>query len=152
VSEHEILIQRAYELAIAAVENGNHPFGALLASGPTRQDIVIESMNTVHTNNDVTRHAEMELLRKASKQLGAEKMAELTLYTSTEPCAMCTGAIYWSTVSRVVFGCSAALLGEIAGDSFTIPCREIIASGERDIEVVGPILESQGAAVHKSYW
>lgn len=152
MSEHEILIQRTYALAQAAVENGDHPFGALLASGPNSQDIVIESLNTVHTHNDVTRHAELELLRKASEQLTAEQMADLTLYTSTEPCAMCTGAIYWSTVGRVVFGCSAARLGEIAGDAFTIACREIIGRGERHIEVVGPILESQGAAIHSSYW
>ena len=99
--EHEILIQRTYALAQAAVENGDHPFGSLLASGPNSQDIVIESLNTVHTHNDVTRHAELELLRKASEQLTAEEMAELTFYTGTEPCAMCTGAIYWGTVERV---------------------------------------------------
>lgn len=105
----------------------------------------------VRTHNNVTRHAELELLRKASEQLTAEEMAELTFYTGTEPCAMCTGAIYWGTVERVVFGCSAARLGEIAGDTFTIACREVIGRGERDMEVVGPILEGQGAVIHHSY-
>jgi len=123
----------------------------LSASGPNSQDIVIESLNTVRTHNNVTRHAELELLRKASEQLIAEEMAELTIYTGTEPCAMCTDAIYWGTVERVVFGCSAARLGEIAGDTFTIACREVIGRGERDMEVVGPILEGQGAVIHHSY-
>ena len=92
---------RAIELARGSREKGNHPFGSLLvdASG----QVLLESENTVVTGHDVTGHAELNLVRAASMQFEVETLSRSTLYTSTEPCAMCSSAIYWSGIGRVVY-------------------------------------------------
>ncbi|MDX9865746.1 MAG: deaminase, partial [Anaerolineaceae bacterium] len=97
-------------------------------------------------------HAELNLVRRAIRELGEAVVKECTLYTSTEPCAMCSGAIYWAGVPKVVFACSAKRLGEIAGESLLFPCREVFARGVRSVEVNGPILEDAAAEVHAGFW
>ncbi len=142
-------MRQAIALAKKAVANGDHPFGALLVKDGA---VVLTAVNTVNTDHDVTRHAELNLVSQAARQFAPEFLAECTLVTSTEPCAMCAGAIYWSGISRVVFGCAAATLGQVAGDEFLIPCEEIFARGTRPITVIGPVLEEEGTAVHQQYW
>jgi hypothetical protein len=51
-----------------------------------------------------------------------------------------------------VYGCSAVVLGEIAGGAFVVPCRDLLKYGKRQISVVGPVLEDQGAAIHRNFW
>lgn len=80
-----------------------------------------------------------------------------TLYTSAEPCVMCTGAIYWTGIGRIVYALSESWLLELTGDdpenpTFDLPCREIIARGQRNIEVLGPLLEDEAAAAHEEFW
>ena len=105
--DHEVYIRRTIALAAAAREKGNHPFGALLVRNG---EIVLEAENTVSTETDVTAHAELNLVRKGWAELDQDTLSECTLYTSTEPCAMCCGAIYWAGIPRVVFGCAAETL------------------------------------------
>ena len=146
---HEVYLKRCIELSKQAVEHGNHPFGALLVRDG---EIVMEAENTVNSEVDITGHAELNLVRRAVRELGEEAVRECTLYTSTEPCAMCSGAIYWAGIPRVVFACSAKRLGEIAGGSLLFPCREVFSHGVRKVEVSGPILEDVAAEEHKRYW
>jgi tRNA(Arg) A34 adenosine deaminase TadA len=89
--------------------------------------------------------------------LSAEVLAKATLYSSAEPCAMCAGAIYWAGIGRVVYGLSEHRLREVIGHhpenlTLDLPCREIFASGQRTIEVVGPLLEDEGEALHVGVW
>ena len=147
--EHEEYIKKTYQLAISAQENGNHPYGALLVID---NRVVFTAENTVITDNDVTRHAELNLVSKISRELDTETLSQSILYTSTEPCAMCTGAIYWAGIPKIVYGCSAVVLGEIAGGAFVVPCRDLLKYGKRQISVVGPVLEDQGAAIHRGFW
>jgi len=90
--KHEEYIKRTYQLAQSAQEKGNHPFGALLVMD---NKVVFTAENTVMTNNDVTRHAELNLVSKVTQELDPESLSHGVLYSSTEPCAMCTGAIFW---------------------------------------------------------
>ena len=142
-------MRQAIALAKKAVANGDHPFGAMLVKDGA---VGLSAVNTVSTDHAATRHAELNLVSQAARQFAPEFLAECTLVTSTEPCAMCAGAIYWSGISRVVFGCAAATLGQVAGDEFLIPCEEIFARGTRPITVIGPVLEEEGTAVHQQYW
>ena len=146
---HEEYIQKTYALAKSAVEKGNHPFGALLV---INHQVAFTAENSVLTDQDVTKHAELNLVSSVSQKLSAELLGQSILYTSTEPCAMCTGAIFWAGISAIVYGCSASKLGEIAGGSFVVPCRELLKFGHRTIKVVGPVLETQGAAIHRNFW
>jgi tRNA(Arg) A34 adenosine deaminase TadA len=147
--QRERLIRRCYELASEAARNGDEPFGALLEKDG---EILMTARNTIHTDRDATRHAELNLIVSASRALDPETLGASTLYTSTEPCAMCAGAIYWSGISSVVYGCSAETLGRIAGGAFVVPCREIFARSTRRVAVMGPVLEDEGARQHEEYW
>ena len=155
MEDHEKFIRRAVEIAANARAKGNHPFGALFVN--KAGEIVLEAENTVITEKDCTGHAETNLLRNGSKQLPAEVLVECTLYTSTEPCAMCSGAFYWSGVSKLVYGLPEHELYKITGTNeenltLSLPCRDIFKCGQRKIEVIGPILEEEARKVHLGFW
>ena len=151
-------IKAAIEESRDAVANGCMPFGAVLADENGK--ILVRAQNGSAVtgqrggSGDVTRHAEMELVRKASSQLSREERAKCTVYTSTEPCVMCAGAIYWGNFSRVVFGCSSLQLEkELSGPGgFDIDVRKLYGPytrpGARKIDVEGPLLDSQAMKVH----
>ena len=145
----------AIDLARQARNNGNHPFGALLVDADGK--VVVEGQNTVVTGRDCTGHAETNVMRVASERLDPEFLQGCTLYTSTEPCAMCAGAIFWGNVGRVVFALSGEDLRRMAGytppnATLAIPCREIFARGDHTVDVSGPHLEEQARAVHEGFW
>ena len=146
---HLPYVRRCFELAADAVARGNHPFGAVLVLDDR---VVAEAHNEAVTSGDPTRHAELRALEAGLPHVAPADRARLVLYTSTEPCVMCAGAIYWSEISLVVFGCSARALGEAAGDDFLVPSRQILALGRRPPTLVGPLLEEEGRARHLAYW
>lgn len=148
-------LKTAISVAWRARENGNHPFGAVLVD--EHDQVVLQAENTVVTGRDSTGHAETNLVRLATQQFSPEQLAGFTLYSSTEPCAMCAGAIYWSQIGRVVFALSEIDLYAIIGPSpeqLWLPCREVFAHSKRRIEVHGPVpsLEAEARAVHKDFW
>ncbi len=143
-------VQRCYELAEEAVESGNHPFGALLVRA---DEVVLEACNQVNTGNDGTRHAEIELIRAAWGALGPEGLTEATLYTSTEPCLMCAGAIYWAGVPRVVYGVGARSMTKIVGEPYRgLSLRDVGEAAGWTIEVIGPVMEDDGLRIHSGFW
>ncbi len=149
------LLRRAVDIAYRARSHGNHPFGALLADRDG--NVLLEAENTVVTEHDCTGHAETNLMRLASRQYEPAFLAECTLYTSTEPCAMCAGAIYWANVGRVVFAMSETDLLALTGSNpenqtFTLPCREVFARGQRQVTVEGPALEDEARQAHAGFW
>jgi len=149
MKNHAFFIEFCYQLAEASVKAGNHPFGAILVVG---DEVILSSQNQVNSSGDNTQHAELELMRSAAKSLSKTDIQRATLYTSTEPCAMCAGAIYWSGIPHVVYGCSAVGLGQLTGGSLVIPCREVLLKGRREVQVTGPVLESAGLKIHQSFW
>ena len=151
----EMLLRRAFAVARRAQANGNHPFGALLA-GPDG-DVPLEQENGYMPKRDRTAHAERLLASAASRRFRPEEPARCTLYTSAEPCAMCAGAIYWAGIGRLVYGLSEKRLKAITGNhaenpTLDLPCRTVFAAGQRKVEVVGPLLEDEAAALHQGVW
>lgn len=159
------------ESTAAVTEDGCMPFGAVLVDNTTGQ-IVLRARNAVQraaqrgggvgTSDgrflDVTRHAETELVRKMTLIEPPSSPSTYTIYTSTEPCVMCAGAIYWQRkITRIVYGCSAARLEtEVTGPGgFDIPIRQLYygdtekAKGLRVIEIVGPVLEEESLNAHR---
>jgi tRNA(Arg) A34 adenosine deaminase TadA len=147
-------LRHAYTLALRAREIGNHPFGAVLV-GP-QNELLLEAENTVVTANDITAHAELNLVRVASADYDTHALSLCTLYASTEPCPMCAGAIFWGGIGRVVYGVSEAGLYQLVGmdssDVLQLSCREVLAHGARPVEVIGPMLEEEGLQVHQGFW
>jgi tRNA(Arg) A34 adenosine deaminase TadA len=147
------LLRRAIALAASARAHGNQPFGALLAD--ENGEILLEAENTINTASDATGHAETNLVRLASQKFAFEVLAKTTLYTSTEPCPMCSGAIFWSGIGRVVYALSEDGLYAMTGaspESLKLPCREVFACAGRPVEVTGPLLEEEAALVHAGFW
>ena len=151
---HAALLTRAVQLAAAARSGGNHPFGALLTDeGGT---VVAEAGNTVETERDPTGHAELNLVRKVG-HLGAEALRTMRLYTSTEPCAMCSGGIYWAGIGTVVFALpESELLHFTGGDprnpTLALPSRQVFAAGSRAVTVSGPHDIPGARDVHEGFW
>jgi tRNA(Arg) A34 adenosine deaminase TadA len=145
----ESLITECYRIARSALQKGNEPFGALLVRDGR---IVLRAENTIITDGDLTKHAELNLISQAVQSFDSETLSHCTLYTSTEPCVMCAGAIYWAGITRVVYGCSTEALARITGGRFAVPCRELFAKGGREIEVIGPVAEEEGLQIHREFW
>jgi tRNA(Arg) A34 adenosine deaminase TadA len=102
--DDERFLRRAIDLAAAARAAGNPPFGSLLV-GPDG-GVLAEEQNTTITDGDISAHPEQKLARWAARELAAETAAGTTMYTSCQPCNMCTGAIERSGLGRVVFALS----------------------------------------------
>jgi tRNA(Arg) A34 adenosine deaminase TadA len=154
MSESDLRFMRAaIEVAQRARDKGNHPFGALLVD--KEGNVLLEAENTVVSDRDSTGHAETNLMRQATRRFDRDFLAECTIYTSTEPCPMCAGAIFWGNVRRVVYGLSEERLYEMAGDSVEVlylPCREVFGRGRKPVTVVGPVLEEEAKRVHEGFW
>ena len=144
----EALMRRAYAVAKRAAEKNNPPFGSVLVDPDG--NIVMEGENTVVTDSDCTGHAEANLVRAASRAYGVGLLGGHTLVTSCEPCAMCAAAVFWSGIDRLVYGLSHARLLAVrkAGPPMlALGCRDVLARGERQVAVAGPMLEDEGAAL-----
>ncbi|RDI47091.1 nucleoside deaminase [Nocardia mexicana] len=142
-------------VAVRSRKNGNHPFGAVLA-GPDGR-VLLEAENSVVTGRDATGHAETNLVRAASAAYDPKFLLTCTLYTSTEPCAMCSGAIYWGGIGRVVYALGEdqllALTGaDLENPTMALPCRRVFAAGQRPLPVVGPVDLPEARAVHDGFW
>ncbi len=150
------LLRRAIRLSERAVENGNLPFGALLADAGG--NILLEAENTGVTERNTLNHAETNLMNLAVTTLDLPHIAAATLYTSCEPCAMCSGAMYWGGINRMVYGLSEHQLLEYTGDHpdnktmMGVGAETILNSGQRQVEVSGPHLVEEAARVQKGFW
>ncbi len=151
----EKFLRLAIEVSRRARENGNHPFGAVFVDAGGI--VLLEGENTVVTGNDCTGHAETNLIRKISRELSNEQIAGGTFYSSAEPCPMCSGAIFWGNIGRVVFGVGIEGLYGIIDNhpenpSLPVHCRDILMRGNASIEVIGPALEAEAIKAHKEFW
>ena len=151
----EAFLRRSFDVARRAMTHGNHPFGAILVDATN--NILIETENGYMPAHDGTAHAERLLATQACRTLDANILRAATLYSSAEPCAMCAGAIYWAGIGRVVYGLSEHRLRAVTGNhpenpTLDLPCREVFKSGQRPTEVVGPLLEDEGEALHAGVW
>jgi tRNA(Arg) A34 adenosine deaminase TadA len=98
------LLRRAIALARQGREAGEEPYGSLLVSG--NGEVLAESYNTVRSDRDISAHPELKLARWAARELDPARAADTTMYTSCQPCGMCTGAIARSGLGRVVYALS----------------------------------------------
>jgi tRNA(Arg) A34 adenosine deaminase TadA len=153
--DNERLLRLSFNVAERARANGNHPFGSILVG--STGEVLLEVENGFLPDHDMTGHAERLLATQACKQFTAEVLRGSTLYTSAEPCAMCAGAIYWAGIGRVVYGLSERRLKAITSahpenPTLDLPCRTVFAAGQRQVEVIGPLLEDEAAAIHEDFW
>nr|WP_228339979.1 nucleoside deaminase [Marinobacter sp. F3R08] len=149
------MMHHVLEMAETLAEEGVHPFAALLVDGAGNK--LMEQGNAYLPDQDMTGHAERVLMTRASKAWRPDFLASCTMYVSAEPCAMCAGAAYWAGLGRLVYGLSEHRLKGITGNhpenpTLDLPCRLVFESGQRDVEVIGPVLEDEAAEVHETFW
>lgn len=149
-------LKQALEIAYAAREAGNHPFGALLVDD--KGHVLLEAGND-HKHQKGPGHAEAIVARDAAMLYEPEILEKCTLYTSVEPCAMCAGASYWAGIGSVVFGLTEKRLAELTGANpenltMDLPCRAVFDAGQRQTDVRGPFpeLEVEIAKSHEGFW
>ena len=99
----EYFMKKALQEAELAFEKGEIPVGAIVVID---NKIIARSHNLTELLNDVTAHAEMQSITAAANFLGGKYLIGCTLYVTLEPCQMCAGALYWSQISKIVFGAS----------------------------------------------
>lgn len=102
ISKDKFYMQRALDEARQAYKEGEIPIGAVIVC---RDKVIARAHNLTETLNDVTAHAEMQAITMAANELGGKYLEDCTLYVTVEPCIMCSGALGWSQIKRVVFGC-----------------------------------------------
>ena len=150
------LLRKAFDVARRSRAAGDHPFGSVLADGEGR--LLMEQGNGYTSEGgDRTAHAERLLASRAARAYDLEFLRRCTLYTSAEPCAMCAGAIYWAGIGRVVYGQTEKALKEQTGaheenPTLDLPCDTVFAAGQRPVEVIGPLLEDEAAALQADFW
>jgi tRNA(adenine34) deaminase len=102
------MMRRCVILAQSAGSRREYPFAAVIGR---RGEFICESLNMVRTERDVTRHAEMVAISSAQKKLQSTSLDECTIYSTIEPCAMCSYAIRESRIGRVIFGLQSPVMG-----------------------------------------
>lgn len=94
-------MQRAMLEAELALSKGEVPIGAVIV---IQNQIIARAHNLTELLNDVTAHAEMQAITAAANYLGGKYLYDCTLYVTLEPCQMCAGALYWSQISKIIYG------------------------------------------------
>ena len=146
---HEKYIRKANQLAVQAAKKGNHPFGAVLVHD---EKIIMEAENTVTTDNDPTRHAELNLVVKATRKYPRETLCESTLYASTAPCMMCASVIKDAGIRKIVYGVRYETFADLVpGDYKYLTIEEVFRHHDAPLESIGGILEEECLESYK-HW
>jgi len=135
----------AIEQSAQALEAGNMPFGAALVRDGA---LLLLAQNNQVTERDPMGHAEVVLLRNACTNGGPGFARGATVYASGEPCAMCTGAMFWAGVQRVVFAATQAdIIAALGGPALPIRTAEVLAGAEPGLVVEGGVQRAAAVAV-----
>lgn len=141
---HEPYIREALTLAREATARGDEPFGSCLVRDG---EVVMRASNRVVTETDIRRHPELHLAYRACRALPSADRAGTTMYTSTEPCPMCAGGLVRAGFDAVVYSVGSDDLAAFT-EAPSVRSRAIL---DGVTEVVGPVLNEVGVAVHEDY-
>lgn len=139
IFSHEYFMKKALQEAEMAFERGEIPVGAIVV---IENRVIAKSHNLTELLNDVTAHAEMQAITASANFLGGKYLTNCTLYVTLEPCQMCAGALYWSQISKVVYGASDIKRG------FTILGAQL----HPKTEVISGVLETECANLMKTFF
>ncbi len=132
-------MKRALQEAEAAFEKGEVPVGAVVV---VKNQIIARAHNLTETLNDVTAHAEMQAITAAANYIGGKYLVDCTLYVTLEPCQMCAGALYWSQVSKIVYGAKDDQRG----------CTVMGTKLHPKTQMVGGVLEEEASSLLKRFF
>ncbi len=110
---HQYYMRKCIELAIVAKNRGDNPVGSIVVKN---NEIIGTGIEANKTQNDITKHAEIEAIRDACKNLGHHNLTDCLLYSTHEPCVMCSYSIRFSKIEHVIYSIKAAQLGGHTSD------------------------------------
>lgn len=145
----EYFMRRAIQLSKKAVEHGNEPFGAVLVKD---DKIIFENENQIYTRNDPTFHGEMGLFEEFVKKTNITDLSLYTLYSSCEPCFMCSGAMVWLKLGRLVYSASNVDLEHLLGNEGCDCSKIVFENSFHQPKVTSGILREESLDVLKSYF
>jgi tRNA(adenine34) deaminase len=132
-------MKKALQEAQDAFDKGEIPVGAIIVAN---NQIIARGHNLTEQLTDVTAHAEMQAITSASSYIGGKYLHNCTLYVTLEPCQMCAGALYWSQISKIVFGAT----------DFERGCGTLGTKLHPKTEIVGGVLETEAADLMKRFF
>lgn len=147
--QDEMFMKKAIELSKSAVEHGNEPFGAVLVKNG---EIVFSNENQIYTRHDPTFHGEAGLIREFCAQTGITDLHEYTLYSSCEPCFMCSGAMVWVKLGRLVYGASNIDLEHILGNTGCNCSKMVFDNSFWQPQVSEGVLREESLSILKEYF
>ena len=140
---------QAIALSKLAVEHGNEPFGAVLVKDG---EVVYTNENQIYTRHDPTFHGEFGLIRRFCEETGITDLREYTLYSSCEPCFMCSGAMVWVKLGRLVYGASNDDLETILGNEGCNCSKMVFDNSFWKPEVTAGVLQEESLEILKAYF
>ncbi len=143
--DHEFFMRKCIELAIIARERGDSPVGSIIVRDG---EIIAEGIEGGRTHRDITFHAEIEAIRRVTEATGSADLSACIMYTTHEPCIMCSYVIRQTAMGAIVM---ALTTGELGGYSSAYPIlldRSIRKWGEPPAVIVG-VLADECRALHR---
>lgn len=138
----EFFMQLALKEAMRAFEEDEIPIGAVVVQN---NKVLARGYNMSEKLKDTTAHAEIIALTSAFSHIGAKYLPDATLYVTVEPCVMCAGALYWSKISKVVWGASDSKNGFSR-------LKPAVSPFHPKTEIVTGVLENECAALMKAFF
>ena len=139
----------AIDLSAAAVAHGNEPFGAVLVKDG---EVVYTNENQIYTRHDPSFHGEMGLLRRFFEETGITDLSSYTMYSSCEPCFMCSGAMVWAKLGRLVYAASNIDLERILGNEGCNCSGIVFANSFWKLEVTSGVLRNEALVILQEYF
>lgn len=147
--QDEVFMRKAIELSMLAVEHGNEPFGAVLVKD---NEMVFTNENQIYTRHDPTFHGEAGLIREFCAQTGITDLQEYTMYSSCEPCFMCSGAMVWVKLGRLVYAASNMELEKILGNKGCNCSKMVFGNSFWQPQVTAGVLREESLVILNAYF
>jgi tRNA(Arg) A34 adenosine deaminase TadA len=154
VNNDILFLRQALAVAQRAFEQGNLPFGCILVDAGGR--VIEEGENTTITTGDSIAHSELNLVHKLAGKHDWSYLNQCTLYASAEPCPMCSAAVFWSGIGRIVYALSKERYHAMARTAdpnhvFNISSKTLLEYAGRKVTVSGPLMEEEASAMYQ-HW
>ena len=145
----EFFMKKAIEAAASGAEHGNEPFGAVLVKD---DEIVRTNENQIYTLHDPSEHAELGLIRRFCEETGITDLRDYTMYASCEPCFMCSGALVYARLGRLVFAAGNRDLSDVLGREGWSPTEIIFSYTPWKPKVTPGVLREESIAILREYF
>ncbi|MCD7881347.1 MAG: nucleoside deaminase [Clostridiales bacterium] len=145
----ELYMREAIRLSREAVAHGNEPFGAVLVKN---DEIVYTNENQIYSMHDPSFHGEAGLIRRFCAETGITDLSNYTMYSSCEPCFMCSGAMVWAKLGRLVYAASNVELEQILGKEGCECSRIVFEHSYHRPQVTAGVLREESLTVLRDYF